>query len=183
MFNINAFASQKSPVSNGLTAATMGRLRQLLNKLLHSPETGVSYLYNAYNATLSHGMLVSINNNPAREVVPSTAIVDDAQPMLARAVAVVLGRVPVDSWGYFRHAGEAEVLLVNDLTPDEGDRVYVAENVAPNLGKGTNAEPADPSSWIRMMGFVNDASMYVTVTNPYVRMIIEPCCMWQNPPD
>jgi len=180
MFNLQSFATQKSGVSDGNIANALNKIRQLLTKLLHSPETGVIYLTNVDPiTTVSFGSIVCPYTDPYSCVA---AYADDgpAQPIVSRGFAVCLSdEVAPSEGGYFRFNGEADVHLENDLTPVAGELVYVSKTA---YGLGTNVIPGDLNDWVRVVGTIKDASEYSSPSNVFVRMILGKCCESQNLP-
>lgn len=172
MFDLQSFSAQKSLVSDGPVSIALAKIRGLLTKLLHSPETGVLYLQNDDTVPITVGMICAFTDDNA--VQPSVNNDED----LSRAVCIALGdSVDNGDWGFFRFAGEAEVLLVDAIDPEPNEGIYVSGVE----GKGTNSPTAVAGEWVKQVGFVLDDSMYTTVTNPFVRILIENCCADQNP--
>jgi len=167
IFNLQGFSAQKSLVSDGATANALNRIRDLLNDLLHSPETGVLHLQSDEGAVnITKGMIVAISTG-ANECVRA---VEGGAPAAERGFAVCLSdSVAPSAWGYFRFKGEADVRLVNGLVDlDEAQAI----NLSTTDGLGTNQATAV----LRRVGLIVDATEYVTVTNPLVRIVTEFCC-------
>ena len=172
MFDLQSFSTQKSMVSDGPASIALAKIRGLLTKLLHSPETGVLYLQNDDTVPITHGMICAFSDNNA--VQPA---VNDSDS-LYNAVCIALNdSINNGDWGFFRFAGEAEVLLVDAIDPEPNEAIYVSGVE----GKGTNSPTAVAGEWVKQVGFVLDDSMYVTITNPFIRIVIENCCGDQNP--
>jgi hypothetical protein len=175
MFNLQSFSSQKSLVADGNIAVALNRIRSLLTKLLHSPETGVIYLTNNSVSNIPTGSIVSLSTLPYTCYL-SSAVDGVLQPLLVRGIGIsIMNRtIAPGEGGYFRIAGEVLVLMESALGLVEGSPVYVSDSVA---GTGTDVQPED-TSWIRQIGIIKDAGMYVP-TNLYCKILIEKCCEYQ----
>jgi len=169
MFNLQAFSTQKSPVSDGPTAVALARIRGLLTKLLHNPETGVLYLLNGDASPITKGMLCRFDAD--NRVTPTTYLFGDT------AVVCLADSLAAGEWGFFRFAGEAEVRLINGIAPSSSDVVYVSGVD----GLGDISAPGGAGTWIKQVGWILDPTDYVTVTNPLVKTVLEPCCGIYNP--
>jgi len=167
MFNLQSFSSQKAPVSDGNTSLALARIRRLLTKLLHSPETGVLELVNDDVVGMIKGMVVAISSDT------NQVILADADGVNPTGFAICLSdSVLPNNSGYFRFMGETDVLFVPGLdpAPNEADAVVVSDTA----GYCTNDDGV--AGVVRRIGLVVDASEYVAVINPFARVIMEPCC-------
>ena len=176
MFNLQAFSTQKSGVSDGSVANALNKIRSLLTKLLHSPETGVIELTSGeIAADIAKGKIVALDNEIYQCV---RAYADDGpgQPFTCRGFAVCLSDlVEPGEKGFFRFAGEADTILEPALDPGAGESVYVSTTV---YGSGTNVVPTGNNEWVRKVGYIKDASQYTAgpPANLFVRMVLDKCC-------
>jgi len=174
MFNLQSFSTQKSGVSDGNTANALNRIRSLLTKLLHNPETGVIYLTSSDITDITKGMVVTLSPAPY-SCTKAYAEDTPAQPYLCRGFAVCLNdTVQPGESGYFRFNGEAEVLFETALTLNAGDNVYVSDSV---YGVCTN-ESSGIGNWVRVIGQIKDKSMYsiISPANLFARVVLNKCC-------
>jgi len=169
MFNLQSFSSQKGSVADGAASNALNRIRSLLTKLLHSPETGVLFLKNDDEViSITKGQIVTIVDADAVNLA-----VSDVDAELSRSIAICLNdSIGPTDWGYFRFAGEAEVLLNGGLTPVEAD--YIKLDITPGQGTVSSAAILGPD--VRV-GLITDASEYVSVSNRFVKVVLENCCM------
>lgn len=178
MFNLQSFSSQKSLVADGNIAVALNRIRSLLTKLLHSPETGVIYLTSIDAVTITKGMIVSLGTTNPYTCFRSFAQDVIGQPYTVRGIAICLSNsIATGEGGYFRIAGEALVTLDTGLTPVEGDSVYVSPIAE---GLGNNNQPSG-TDWIRQVGIIKDTNGYDNYVpgKDKVKIIIEKCCEYQ----
>jgi len=165
MFDLQSFSSQKSMVSDGPSSIALARIRGLLTKLLHNPETGVLYLQNDDAVAITKGMICSFSDDNAvqRSINNSDT--------LYNAVCVALGdSVAVGDWGFYRFNGEAEILLIDGEATAPSLPIYVAGEA----GKGTITPTAVLTEWVKQIGFILDDSTYGD--DSLVKIVIERCC-------
>lgn len=152
MFNLMSFATSKNAES-GIIGSTLTSIRALLTHLLHSPETGVVKLtVAAGQGPIPYGYVVGIiqgNKETCRKAI--------AGELTAKAVCLdkSTGGLASEATGYFRMTGIADVALVSQLNPSNGDRIVMSETT----GKGTNTAGAGIH---RQIGWIVDNTGYAT---------------------
>ncbi len=152
MFNLMSFATSKNAES-GIIGSTLTSIRALLTNLLHSPETGVVKLTVATGqGPIPHGYVVGIiqgNKETCGKAI--------AGRLTAKAVCLdkSTGGLASEATGYFRMTGIADVALVAQLVPSNGDRIVMSATA----GKGTNAPGVGTH---RQIGWIVDNTGYAT---------------------
>jgi hypothetical protein len=88
--------------------------------------------------------------------------------------AGVMGEPTAASARGIMQTSDVQLVHMEDaLTPVGGNDVYVSASTA---GRGTNVAPVGVGEFVSKFGIIVDASMYVTVTYPYCKVLIHRCC-------
>ena len=155
--------SGEASLQNFTATSIIGALNEL--------KDGASALHNTYTnnsgvTTIDEGMPVYIVTTD-NKVSPAHATTD---AVTANAVGFAEGSIAASGSGFIVTEGVATVRLRDasegELTPAAGSEVFLSTTT----GKCSTAAPATSGNVVLSIGFVKDASAYVTVTNPLVEV-------------